>query len=260
MKSVSSVAFIMLLLFCSVTLLSQISTDTSAIQKEKTKGIPPRNYSEFEKAPIVKTKVFPIYPKLALKAAIEGNVYTRLWVDEQGNVAEVKILNSDNAIFEDATDEAARQWKFYPAEHEGKPIAVWVTLPFRFKLPTKDEGRTDEFNTFIEEFKSMAMDIIRGRNLQQAKSSISPDAYVIDGNHYENLWAVVNGEKKECKIIEGLKSQLVFENLNITEKNNAAFLILKTISDGGKKERYHSIVFFRMPEGDWKIRSWHVSG
>ena len=29
---------------------------------------------------------------------------------------------------------ALKQWKFQPAENNGKPIAVWVTLPFVFNL------------------------------------------------------------------------------------------------------------------------------
>ncbi len=253
MKTLSMVTITIFLFLWSNSVYPQDST-------AKKQLVPPPNYSEFEKAPSVKTRVFPKYPKLALKAAIEGNVYTRLWVNEQGNVEKVKILSSDREIFESAAEEAAYQWKFYPAEHEGKPIAVWVTIPFKFKLPTKDEDRTEEFNTFIETFKSTAMDIIRGRNLDISKQSVSPEAYVIDGNHYESLWAVLNGEKKECKIVEGMKSQFVLEHLNITEKNNAAFLILKTVSGTNNKERYHSIVFFRMPAGDWKIVSWHVSG
>jgi TonB family protein len=58
-------------------------------------------------------------------------------VNSEGKVEEAKILKSDNTIFERPALEAAKQWLFSPALKDGKPVDVWLTVPFTFKLADK---------------------------------------------------------------------------------------------------------------------------
>ena len=44
------------------------------------------------------------------------------------------MLRSDAEIFNQASIDAAMKWKFSPAILKGKPVAVWVTVPFKFRL------------------------------------------------------------------------------------------------------------------------------
>jgi len=37
---------------------------------------------------------------------------------------------------------AAKEYRFTPSEIKGKPVAVWVTIPFKFKLAEKKEPTT----------------------------------------------------------------------------------------------------------------------
>jgi protein TonB len=96
-------------------------------------------YGEFvavEVQPQVINKVPPTYPDLARRAGVEGTVYLDLLVDKEGKVRDVKILkpSGSNVGFEEAAKEAVKKWTFSPAIQNGKPIAVWMTLPVKFQV------------------------------------------------------------------------------------------------------------------------------
>jgi TonB family protein len=104
----------------------------------------PPDYVPYDQAPEAINQEQPKYPALALKAGLEGTVWTKLWVDETGRVFQAYVTKSDASIFEQSALEAARQWRFKPAMAKGKPIAVWVSVPFRFKIAGyPNEMRTD---------------------------------------------------------------------------------------------------------------------
>jgi TonB family protein len=262
MKAILFVAVAVLLLNGSPVLFSQDSSlaATQEVQQKSPKKTPPADFVAYEKAPEVLKKVEPEYPAIALKSGMEGNVLVKVWVDESGNVVETDVLRSDEKIFEEAAKIAANKWKFSPAMSNGQPVAVWVSIPFRFRIPSPGKGKPDEFATFLESLNSMVMNIIQGRNIDKAKLSVSPEAYVIDGNHYENLYAVLNGEVKTCRVVDGPDSKIPFFNAVVTDDMTAASMVFKSVLTGGKRERYHTVLILRQPGGDWKIRSWHVSG
>jgi protein TonB len=82
--------------------------------------------------PTMKAKV--VYPEEALSKGVEGTVWVKAYIDEAGAVRKAEILKTDAAVFKASALEAAGKWKFSPALKDGKPVAVWVTLPFRYKL------------------------------------------------------------------------------------------------------------------------------
>lgn len=84
-------------------------------------------------------KVAPEYPVLAKRAGIEGTVWVNVLVDKNGKVRDVKVAKASgaNAGFEDAAVKAAWKCKFSPAIQNGRPIAVWASFPFEFKLRAK---------------------------------------------------------------------------------------------------------------------------
>ena len=87
-----------------------------------------------EKEPAIVRSVVPEYPSLALKAGIEGKVFVKMWVDNKGKVREVRILRSNNDVFNDVSVEAAKQFVFTPAYMNNGPVSVWVAFPFVFRL------------------------------------------------------------------------------------------------------------------------------
>jgi TonB family protein len=81
----------------------------------------------------------PAYPDWARRKHLEGTVWVKIWIDEQGNAHQAKVIKSDQEIFNAPSTDAAMRWKFEPAILNDKPVAVWVSIPFKFKL-SKDGG------------------------------------------------------------------------------------------------------------------------
>jgi TonB family protein len=76
----------------------------------------------------------PKYPEIARRAGIEGTVWVKIWIDEKGNTRKAVLLKSDAEILNQTSLDTAMKWKFKPAMLNGKPVAVWVTVPFKFKM------------------------------------------------------------------------------------------------------------------------------
>ena len=86
-----------------------------------------------EKQPIPTKRVVPEYPDIARKANITGRVFVTALVGKDGKVEQIgKITGSD--VFHEAAKAAAQKWEFEPAIQNDKPVKVWVSLPFTFKL------------------------------------------------------------------------------------------------------------------------------
>jgi TonB family protein len=103
-------------------------------------GTPPADQIAVDKEPTLLKRVEPVYPELAMKAGLEGKVWVKIWVDTEGRAKEVKILKSDSDVFNQCTIDAAKQFLFTPAYVKDKPISVWVSVPFAYKLADKKES------------------------------------------------------------------------------------------------------------------------
>jgi protein TonB len=76
-----------------------------------------------------------VYPELARKQGISGYVTMNVLIDEEGNVEDVKVLDSEPPeIFDLKADSTIRMWKFSPASYDGKAVKVWATQRIVFKL------------------------------------------------------------------------------------------------------------------------------
>ena len=82
----------------------------------------------------------PAYPKAALAQHISGKVVLLVDVDAQGNATNVVVDQSEPAgVFDQASVDAARKWKFQPAVKDGKPVAGRISVPVQFE----SEGNPD---------------------------------------------------------------------------------------------------------------------
>lgn len=115
----------------------QIQKDISVEDKpEQQLNIdePPPDFVPFEQAPTPVKQVSPNYPDIARRAELEGSVIVKAWVDKEGKVKKAVVLKSDAEVFNQPAVEAAMQWVFTPALQQKKPVAVWVAIPFKFRL------------------------------------------------------------------------------------------------------------------------------
>ncbi len=95
---------------------------------------PPPDFVPVEKQPQIVSQVMPKYPDLAQRAGIEGRVLVKIWVDKDGKPHKAVVLKSDADIFNQPAVDAAMAYRFTPAIMNKGPVAVWVVIPFTFKL------------------------------------------------------------------------------------------------------------------------------
>lgn len=94
---------------------------------------------QYDEAPVVVKRVMPLYPENAKKDGVEGLVYVKIFITTEGKVSKAEVIKSVRADLDSSAVAAARQWTFQPAKVKGKPIAVWITLPIRYKLEKGDK-------------------------------------------------------------------------------------------------------------------------
>ena len=80
---------------------------------------------------------FPQYPESELEKGHEGIIDLRLYVDEKGNVTEVKIIkNTTNSkVLANLVIKAALESKYQSArDRKNNPIATWTSRTYSFKV------------------------------------------------------------------------------------------------------------------------------
>jgi TonB family protein len=97
-----------------------------------TPGILPRDENPPSRAvPFPVRVVTPLYPANALG---DGQVLIEVKVATDGSVAAANVVDAEGP-FGDIALEAAREWRFRPAEIEGQPVATLVYVIFAFRSP-----------------------------------------------------------------------------------------------------------------------------
>ena len=133
---------------------------------KRTSDIPP-DFVPVEKQPVPTANPGPRYPESAKKDSVEGTIWVRLMVNEEGGVGLARVMsirctrpgvevnaptvdslekeNLSKATYQAIVDLvsettiAAKEWKFTPAMLSGKPVKVWVAIPFKYKLNPADD-------------------------------------------------------------------------------------------------------------------------
>jgi protein TonB len=78
----------------------------------------------------------PRYPEVLRAAGVEGRVVALFIVSDGGLVEEgsIRILHSDNPLFDEAVTIALGRMRFVPAETGGRKVRQLVQMPFLFTL------------------------------------------------------------------------------------------------------------------------------
>jgi protein TonB len=74
------------------------------------------------------------YPEVAVKANIEGRVFVKFIIDENGKVQDPQVLKDIGAGCGEAAVKGLLKVKFTPGLLGDKPVKVYYTLPITFKL------------------------------------------------------------------------------------------------------------------------------
>ncbi len=113
------------LLILGDTTRHSISTEDSTSVRDSIK---------YDVEPSVLHQANPVYPPLELALGKEADVFVKVWVTKEGKARQAIVFKSSDMQFNRAAAEAAMRYEFKPAVLKGKPVAVWVYIPFRFRL------------------------------------------------------------------------------------------------------------------------------
>lgn len=122
--------------------LFAIGTDEGAgegpVEIVEDKEPDPNDFISVEKEPqavnldAIKSKIG--FPPQAKEAGIGGNVTLRILVDREGNYSKHVVLRQAHPMLTAEILKHIKELKFTPGIQAGKPVKVWVTIPFQFKL------------------------------------------------------------------------------------------------------------------------------
>ena len=74
------------------------------------------------------------YPNQAKELGIQGKVIIRVLVNKEGKPVKHVVVRSPHSLLTDAVVNQLYNLQFTPGIQAGKPISVWVNIPFDFRL------------------------------------------------------------------------------------------------------------------------------
>ncbi|MGA2370541.1 MAG: energy transducer TonB [Candidatus Korobacteraceae bacterium] len=75
----------------------------------------------------------PKFPDLPADAEPRGTVVMLIGVNTKGHVEAVRVLRSDEQAFETTAVATMKKWKFKPAQKDGRPVPVQITVEMKFQ-------------------------------------------------------------------------------------------------------------------------------
>ncbi|HUI08743.1 MAG TPA: energy transducer TonB [Bacteroidota bacterium] len=240
---------------------STIAAVTTTIQGDTLR--PPPGFVDVDREPVVVKKVEPVYPGLAMRAGMEGKVWVKVWVDTQGRAHDVVLLKSDADVFNGAAIEAAKQFLFEPAQIKGKPVDVWVSIPFKFRLAEKKPpiiGATDTITAgpIPGAMYDFVRDVLQGPvpDTVHVNEFVAPGTQSIAGGYLRPLREALEEQRKGKESIEQKGRKVVFFTMG-TSEGGSGYLVSRTENPGKTASaHYHTIVVAKDPGGSWKITFW----
>ena len=99
----------------------------------------PFTLAEIDQAPMILFSIIPKYPLSARNDKIEGKVVLKFVIDSRGYPREPKVVSAEpEGVFDQAALDAVVEYRFQPAQKDGKPVACLVRLPVKFDLTDKE--------------------------------------------------------------------------------------------------------------------------
>ncbi len=84
-------------------------------------------------SPRLLTSVQPVYPPMARRQGLEGDVTIEATIDATGKVSGMKVVSGSVAL-QQAEMDAMSMWKYEPAKLNGQPVSMQTRVTIRFKL------------------------------------------------------------------------------------------------------------------------------
>lgn len=75
-----------------------------------------------------------VYPEVAQRAGVEGKVYLLIYINENGDVDDVKVVKGIGMGCDEEAVKAVRKTKFSPGADKGAPVKTKFSMAITFKL------------------------------------------------------------------------------------------------------------------------------
>lgn len=112
-----------------------VETGLSSGNDTNPELIGPPGFTPVEVFPVCTFMPPPAYPEMARMAGVEGIVTLWVYIDAQGMVREVELMQSSGVTsLDDAAVFAAMNTGWNSARNNGLPVGVWTTLRYNFSL------------------------------------------------------------------------------------------------------------------------------
>ncbi|HUR81844.1 MAG TPA: TonB family protein [Thermoanaerobaculia bacterium] len=98
---------------------------------------PPYRVGGDVKAPVVVSRVEPVYPEEAKKARASGLVILEVLVNAEGRITQTKVVKSLPYGLDAAAEAAVRQWTFRPGTLNGEPVEVRFQIVVNLRAPAE---------------------------------------------------------------------------------------------------------------------------
>ncbi|MFC1543070.1 TonB family protein [Candidatus Neomarinimicrobiota bacterium] len=150
-----------------------------------------------------------VYPEPAKSAGIEGSVIVQAFVDENGQVTETIVLRGlPNTGLDEAALAALKNTTFKPAQQEGKPVGVWISIPVHFQLTGK--ATNDLRSEAIAPPKEPIYDDVKPPQIiggalalqQQLVYPAAARAAGIEGKVFLSAFITKDGKAEEVRVVE----------------------------------------------------------
>jgi TonB family protein len=87
-----------------------------------------------------------VYPKICEDSGIQGRVFVRFAVNEDGSISHVEAIKGPHPLLNAAAVEAVKKLgRFKPGMQQGKPVKVYFSMPVLFKLDEADKRSLFDF-------------------------------------------------------------------------------------------------------------------
>ena len=157
-----------------------------------------------EVKPKVLHAVKPVHPEEAIRDSLEGKVFLKFIVNVDGSVSDVRVLKGPE-IFRQAAIDAALQFQFKPAEHNGKPVAVWMTQPISFRLPKQQSTPPASGDADSSKVLEFFMVEVKPKVLHSVKF-VHPEEAIrdsLEGKVFLKFRVNVDGSVSDVRVLRG---------------------------------------------------------
>ena len=111
-----------------------LRTEPDAVEllKRRTAALPMGNYAD---SPLVLLhSSLPDYPREVIADEVEGVVEIRFTIDEAGLVRNLQVVSSPDERLTAECLRVLKEWRFQPAQKEGRAVRIEARQRFPFKL------------------------------------------------------------------------------------------------------------------------------